>query len=308
MDVTAEYYKKVLDNLYDGIYFIDKDKKILYWNKGAEEHTGYRQSDVIGKKCFEILKHADKKGVKLCEEKCPVSRTMVDCCLREVDVYLHHKEGHLVPVSMRIAQMQDQNDQIVVAVEIYNEKSPRFRLHREIEELRSLALIDPLTELGNRRYITTNLRGKLDEFNRYGLSFGVLFLDIDHFKKVNDNYGHDTGDKILKMISKTVSNSLRSFDIFGRWGGEEFVAILANVNEDQLYPISDRLRLLVEQSNIFVGPDIVRMTVSIGATLAQRNDDINTIIQRADELMYNSKVSGRNCISIHTDFSLRCKA
>jgi diguanylate cyclase (GGDEF)-like protein len=209
---------------------------------------------------------------------------------------------------MRIAQIHDQNDQIVVAVEIYNENSPRFRLHREIEELRSLALIDPLTESGNRRYIAMNLRGKLDELDRYGLSFGVLFIDIDHFKKVNDNYGHDTGDKILKMVSRTISNSLRSYDIFGRWGGEEFVVILTNVNEEQLYPISDKLRLLVEHSSILIGSDIVRMTVSIGATLAERNDDVNTLIKRADELMYKSKVSGRNCISIHTDFSLRCKA
>jgi PAS domain S-box-containing protein len=86
MDVTAEYYKTVLDNLYDGIYFIDNDKKILYWNKGAEKHTGYKHTDVIGRHCCEILKHADKKGVKLCNGKCPVSHTIADSCLREVGI------------------------------------------------------------------------------------------------------------------------------------------------------------------------------------------------------------------------------
>jgi diguanylate cyclase (GGDEF)-like protein/PAS domain S-box-containing protein len=300
MDFNSEYYKKVLDNLYDGIYFLDKDKKIIFWNKGAERHTGYKNSEVIGKHCWDnILMHVDEKGMKLCDESCPISQTISDCRLREVEVYLHHKEGHRVPVSMRIAPIHDSDAQVVVAVEIFSEKSPKFTMHQKIEELKNLALIDPPTESGNRRYIEMNLKGRLEEMKRYRWSFGILFIDIDHFKNINDRYGHDIGDRILKMVSKTISNSLRSFDVLGRWGGEEFIAVVVNVNEEQLHAISDRLRLLVEQSSIVVGSDTVRATISLGATLTLENDTVYTMVKRADQLMYKSKASGRNCVSMN---------
>ena len=298
MDLNAEYYRKVLDNLYDGIYFIDQDKRILYWNKGAEKLTGYKQSEVIGKLCGELLMHVNDKGVKLCDGLCPISQTITEGCLSEFDVYFHHKEGHLVPASMRIAPINDLNNQIVVAVEIFNEKSPKFTLRQKVEELKKLALVDTLTELGNRTYVEMNIKGRMEELDRYERSFGVLFIDIDHFKNINDKYGHDIGDKVLKMVSATLSNTLRPFDIIGRWGGEEFVAVIVNVNEEQLYAVSNRLRMLVEQSSISVNSDIVRVTVSIGGTLAQKDDNLNRMIKRADRLMYKSKVSGRNCISV----------
>jgi diguanylate cyclase (GGDEF)-like protein/PAS domain S-box-containing protein len=302
VSLSEEYYRKVLDNLYDGMYFLDKDKKIIYWNKGAEKHTGYKDSEVIGRHCWDnILMHVDENGVKLCNGSCPITQTIADGSLREVEVYLQHKEGHRVPVSMRIAPIQDSTDQVVVAVEIFNEKSPKFTLHQKLEELKHLALIDPLTESGNRRYIEMSLKSRLEELDRYGWSVGVLFFDIDHFKNVNDGHGHNIGDRVLKMVSKTVSNSLRSFDVLGRWGGEEFIAILVNVNEEQLHSVSERLRLLVEQSSISIGSDMVRVTISIGATIAQKNDTINSVIKRADKLMYKSKNSGRNCISVGTN-------
>jgi diguanylate cyclase (GGDEF)-like protein len=199
---------------------------------------------------------------------------------------------------MRIAPINDLNNQIVVAVEIFNEKSPKFTLRQKVEELKKLALVDTLTELGNRTYVEMNIKGRMEELDRYERSFGVLFIDIDHFKNINDKYGHDIGDKVLKMVSATLSNTLRPFDIIGRWGGEEFVAVIVNVNEEQLYAVSNRLRMLVEQSSISVNSDIVRVTVSIGGTLAQKDDNLNRMIKRADRLMYKSKVSGRNCISV----------
>lgn len=203
-----------------------------------------------------------------------------------------------MPVSMRIAPIKDVHNQVVVAVEIFNDNSPKFTLRQMLEEFRNLALIDPLTELGNRRYVEMNIRSRLEELNRYKWQFGVLFVDIDHFKRVNDTYGHEIRDKILKMVSKTISNSLRSFDILGRWGGEEFVALIVNVNEEQLCTVANRLRLLVEQSSILTGTNNVQVTVSIGATLARVDDSAQDILDRADKLMYASKNSGRNCISM----------
>jgi diguanylate cyclase (GGDEF)-like protein len=160
-----------------------------------------------------------------------------------------------------------------------------------------MALLDPLTELPNRRCINLQLRSRIDELKRYEWPCGVLFIDIDNFKVVNDEYGHGIGDKVLKMVGRTLSSSLRSYDILGRYGGEEFFAIVANVDSAQLYSFADRLRLLVEQSSLTTGSDTVSVTISIGATLARSNDTLDTVIKRADRLMYHSKTAGRNRIS-----------
>ena len=159
-------------------------------------------------------------------------------------------------------------------------------------------MLDPLTELANRRYIELNIQTKLDEMRRYGRPFGILFMDIDHFKKVNDLHGHDIGDKVLIMVSNTFIKNVRASDIVGRWGGEEFLAIIPNINEEQLLFTANKLRVLVEQSGFSLDSGIVQVTVSIGATLAQPKDTTETLLERADKLLYYSKATGRNRVSI----------
>jgi diguanylate cyclase (GGDEF)-like protein len=203
---------------------------------------------------------------------------------------------------MRTANLKsDRECQAIVAVEILNEQSPNYALFQKLEELEKLALIDPLLEIGNRRFMELNLRGRLEELKRYGWPFGVLFIDIDDFKEINDKYGHDTGDRVLKMVSRTMSNSIRSFDILGRWGGEEFIAIVVNVNRSNIHTIADRFRRLVEQTSITVGQDTIKVTISIGGTLVQKKDTLEQIIKRADRLMYESKRAGKNRITTDAD-------
>ena len=161
-----------------------------------------------------------------------------------------------------------------------------------------LALLDSLTNLGNRRYIEINLRSKLDEMRRYHLPFGILFMDIDRFKDINDTHGHVVGDEMLKMIARTLSGNLRPSDMLGRWGGEEFVAIIANLDEEGLYEIANRCRFLVEQSSLSADGKKLRATISIGATLCQPEDALDALMERADSLMYQSKLAGRNRVTI----------
>ncbi len=164
-----------------------------------------------------------------------------------------------------------------------------------------MTLLDPLTELGNRRYLEMQLSGRLKEMDRYGWPFGVLFADIDLFKNVNDTYGHGVGDRVLKMVGRTMQNSIRSYDIVGRWGGEEFLAVIVNVGEDHLCRIAQKLRSLVGKSRITEGKDSIRVTVSVGATLARPDDTAETLVKRADRLMYRSKASGRNRVTFGGD-------
>ena len=298
MIIDNDFSKTILENLFDGVYFVDCDRKILYWNKGAENITGYTSSEVIGKRCSDNINHVDDYGVQLCMTTCPLAKTVADSMPREINLYIRHKKGHRVPVLVRTTTLQDSQGKVVGAVEIFSDNTPKLAITQRIKELEKMALLDPLTELANRRYIELNMQTKLDEMRRYGRPFGILFMDIDHFKKVNDLHGHDIGDKVLIMVSNTFMKNVRASDIVGRWGGEEFLSIMPNINEDQLYFFANKLRVLVEQSGFSLDSGIVQVTVSIGATLAQPKDTTETLLERADKLLYYSKATGRNRVSI----------
>lgn len=298
-EVGDEFYRDLLDNLYDGIYFVDRDRRVTYWNSGAERITGYGRSEVVGKRCRDhILIHINQRGATLCDSGCPLEESITRGRVYETEAYLRHKDGHRIPVSIRTFPIRDSEGVITGAIEIFSDDSSKAAFLHRIEELQKMTILDHLTGLANRRYIEMNLDARLSEMLRYGWPFGVLFIDIDHFKEVNDVYGHDVGDEVLKMIANTFMNNSRPFDAVGRWGGEEFVAIILNVTEDRLYAIADRLRMLVEQSSLSVGRDTIRVTISIGATLALENDTVETLIRRSDQLMYRAKTSGRNCVSM----------
>lgn len=297
MDIA--FYRRLLDVLFEGVYFVDRERRITYWSRGAERITGYREREVLGAGCADdVLAHIDERGENACAAGCPIAATLADGQVREADLYLLHREGHRVPVSIRVAPIVDPGGEVVGAVEVFTDNPSRGRAARLIEELRAMALLDSLTELGNRRYLDMRLGARIKELERYGWPFGVLFVDVDRFKAINDRYGHDVGDKVLKIVGRTLLHSVRSSDIVGRWGGEEFLAIIVNVGEDQLFQIADKLRSLVEKCSFSMGADLVRPTISVGATLAAEGDTVETLVRRADRLMYRSKAAGRNRVSI----------
>jgi len=300
MTGAKTFFRDLLDNLYDGVYFVDRDRKITYWNKGAERITGYSTEEVVGRCCSEnILMHVDDAGRQLCLGGCPLAKTIEDEQEREAEIYLHHKMGHRVPVRVRVTPLRDDAGKLIGGVEVFSDNSSNINAYQRIEALERVAFLDPLTGVGNRRYTEMILEGRLNEFHRYGWSFAVLYLDIDHFKQVNDTYGHDVGDQALKVVARTLLNNLRSFDFIGRWGGEEFFGIMVNVDESQLAQIANKFRFLVEHSTIPVGPKMIHVTISIGATLARREDTLEKLVKRADDLLYQSKTKGRNRVTVY---------
>ena len=124
----------------------------------------------------------------------------------------------------------------------------------------------------------------------------MLFLDIDSFKPVNDQHGHMVGDDVLRMLGRTLSASSRMFDTVGRWGGDEFLAVVANVQKGTLIEVAERFRSLVASSSV-PSANSLRVTVSIGAAIASPDDDMESLMKRADELLYDAKRTGRNRVS-----------
>ncbi len=298
MSSLEQLYKSLLDHLTDGIRFVDVEGKILYWNKAAEDLTGYNAEDILGKNCFNCCAmHLNAQGKSICGTNCPLAFVTIDATAAECHSFLRKKSGQLIPIYMRIAPVWDSNRRLAGTVELFSDDSPNASLLQQINELEKLALIDPLTRLGNRQYLTKRIQSAISQLQRYSSQFGILFLDIDHFKHVNDVYGHDVGDGVLKMVANALVIGSRPFDEFGRWGGEEFVGVIPNVDSKGLVTIAERLRSLIKRPYLSLGSKPIRVTISIGATLGNKDDSCGTLVRRADHLMYNSKKEGRDRVS-----------
>jgi len=292
--------KHILDNLFDGVYFLDTNKQVTFWNRSAELITGYTSSEAIANMhCMNMLAHIDQNGENLCENQCPVSLTLTDGLTRELNVFFRHKKGYRVPVSIRIFPLWAEDGSICGVVEAFVDNSPHETLFRELEQLKDKANIDQLTGLFTRRYGEIILNSKLAEHQLGGRSMAVLFADIDKFKTVNDAYGHMVGDLVLKTIAKTLSSAIREGDYVIRWGGEELLIVLTGTFTIALLErIANKLRMLVQQTQIPVTGYFLEVTISIGATLATSIDTLETLVSRSDTLMYHSKHSGRNRVTV----------
>ena len=288
-------FKVLLDNLYEGVYFVDIHRNILYWNKGAERICGFTRDDVIGRSCSDnILVHVDGKGKCLCHDGCPLAATIEDGQERQAHVFImRHKDGHRVPVHVSVAPILDDDGRVVGGIEAFHDETPLMATLRQLEDLKQASFVCPVTRVANRACSERVLAQRLGEMAAENTSFAVLFIDIDHFKTVNDRYGHAVGDVALRTVARTLAGALRSYDFIGRWGGEEFVAILPGLKVAQLHLISDRMRALVEASSSKVEDRSLAITVSIGACMAQSGDTPTSVVARADELMYASKNAGR---------------
>ena len=294
-------YKEVLDQLQDGVYFVDGERRITHWNAAAERISGFTAKEVVGSHCHDnILRHMDPKGAELCIAGCPLNETISDRKARVVEtVYLHHREGYRVPIQVRTLPAVDDRGAMIGAVEIFSELGRRGAdLERRIDELKRKLMLDKLTQLPNREHAEQNLSTRLYDFQHGGTAFGVIFADIDHFKQVNDTHGHAVGDQVLQVTAATLLHNVRPGDMVARWGGEEFIGGFGNLGRTGLQVVADKMIMLVRGSEIPVPHKKIEVTISIGATVANLDDDLDSLVRRADELMYESKKNGRDRVTL----------
>lgn len=199
------------------------------------------------------------------------------------------------------AQQQKLQSLLISAMSIFALALIFFIYHQRKNSkiLHKLANTDALTELANRRYTFIYAENMLAQSKKYQQSFAIIIFDIDHFKKINDTYGHTGGDIALKGISDIANEYVRSNDILGRIGGEEFLVILPNTSSKQAYDIAERIRQGIEKADITLGDEIVNISASFGISqLTQNQPNFNQIFHEADIALYQAKNSGRNCITL----------
>ncbi|MBN1433835.1 sensor domain-containing diguanylate cyclase [Candidatus Fermentibacterales bacterium] len=297
MTSLLEFWPELLDTLFEGAYILDPDRTIWHWNRAAETITGFAANEVVGSSCARrILAHTDEDGNLLCDSGCPITRALETGEIQNCRMYLRHKNGHRLPVQVRAVPVY-RDQKVIGAVEFFHEANSVSAARQRLRELEKLALIDPLTGIGNRRYGESNLNIRRAELHRYGWPYGVIYLDIDRFKKINDELGHEAGDRVLRMVADSLVGSLRPFDAVCRWGGEEFLLILSNAELGGISIVAERIRRMIEASGIDNGDsEKLSVTVSAGATQASEKDKPDDLVARADALMYEAKKAGRNTV------------
>jgi diguanylate cyclase (GGDEF)-like protein len=179
------------------------------------------------------------------------------------------------------------------AQRINNLVSEYKKLETEKQQFEALSTTDVLTGVMNRAGVQQFLQ-RLFESNFSRNQMGVMLFDIDYFKKINDSLGHDAGDVVLSEIARIINEQVRQTDIFGRWGGEEFILICSQISEDRLITLAEKLRETIERHSFAIDDQLIKVTVSIGATTVKATETFEAVFKRTDKALYNAKNSGRN--------------
>lgn len=225
--------------------------------------------------------------------------------IKHYEISLDNESKHFFTSFARSLDISGKFTAIIVDIQ---DITDRKNLEKKLE---LLATTDPLTGARNRRYFLDLFEQELLRYKRYHHPFALLLLDIDHFKKINDTFGHDIGDEVLKKLVSESQTYIRESDIFARWGGEEFIILLPETHIHEALIIAERLRVQLSTTQIFINNDnLIKFTVSIGLRIITENDNITStqgIINDADKALYIAKQDGRNTVSMFVQESTTSK-
>jgi diguanylate cyclase (GGDEF)-like protein/PAS domain S-box-containing protein len=295
-------FRHVLDAISDGVYVTSPDRVIVYWSAGAERITGYSVAEVVGHRCDEnLLGHTDLDGTRICLSGCPLQDCLDTGREHSVsEVFLQRKDGERLPVYVKTAVFEIDGERYGVEIFGELESVAGKELAGRIQELSDSAVSDPLTGLFNRRYLDAALAQQFALFKRLGRRYGVIQVDIDEVKAVNDQLGHLTGDEAIKFVADVLSKSVREMDVAARFGGDEFVVICALASDADLVAYGRRLVRIVRDSRFAPAEEAgLRVTVSAGGALVAAGDpDERAALSRADAAMYTAKKQGRDDFAI----------
>jgi len=283
-------WEETFDTVPDLIAIIDRNHVIQRLNKAMADKLKLHPRDAIGQRCYEFCHGTDGPFAG-----CPLLPSLADGAEHSAEVVEPRLGGTFLVSVTPMGANGGQADRFVhVARDITERKS--FE-----DKLRKLATTDSLTSIWNRRYFRSLAKRELDRTNRYGGELALMMIDLDHFKRINDTYGHAVGDEALKMVAAIGRATLRRIDMFARYGGEEFVIALPETSLEQALQVAERLRLTLNETPITTETEAkpLYMTVSIGLTVTGPGSaDLNTLLKQADEALYQAKDNGRNRVEV----------
>lgn len=282
---STQLLANALDVAQDAIFITSPEGVIEFANQGFELVTGYSTAEVLGRTPA-ILKSGEQ-GQAFYQRLWHILKSGQTF---RATVVNRHKHGHLIHCEETITPVHDRHGVVTHFVSIVKDLSSRIQAE---QELRKQAMLDSLTGLLNRRSGEMELEKtyRAHHQNQGNMPFCVLLADIDHFKAINDTYGHPTGDAVLQNAARLLRASVRSTDSVTRWGGEEFLIVLPYCELSAAEKQAERIRNSMERSE---QPDVGRITLSIGVAQIQDSETLAGLIDRTDKALYRAKKEGRN--------------
>ena len=290
---TKKIHHTILENIPRGIMITDYNGNIQYVNKQFEAITKYTKKEVLGKNAS-LLKsghHPKKFYEKLWNKLQNEGRYTGEIINRK-------KNGEIYPERVSITAIYNNHlidSYIAIFSDISEEKEILQRLKDENITYKKKAQTDYLTNLYNRNKFDNILEYEFKKYKRYKDKFCILFVDIDFFKKINDEHGHDVGDEILVEFSNILSNNVRQCDTVARWGGEEFIILFSNTTINEAFKSAHKLKQLIEKHSF---SHQLNITCSMGLVEYKEGYFVDTLIKAADNALYQAKEEGRNKIII----------
>ncbi|NOZ00365.1 MAG: diguanylate cyclase [Deltaproteobacteria bacterium] len=283
-------FQIISDTVLDAILMMDENGRIAFWNPAATRIFGYSKDEVLGKRLHDLLV-PDKFHSKFYNGFEQFLQTGAGTAIgKVVEMTALRKDGSEFPVELALSPLKVEGKWW--ALGLVRDITERKRLEHK---LKILAVTDGLTSLFNHRYCMQRLKREFDRSRRYGSPLSLLMMDIDHFKTVNDEHGHDAGDAVLQRLAGLFLNEVRKTDVVARYGGEEFVAILTETGRDHAMVLADRIRESVAASPFIVNGTHIDITISIGgATLTGAVGKPEELLKKADTALYAAKEGGRN--------------
>lgn len=288
---TVFRYDQVIENIPDGVLLIDPSGEIQQCNRAARRVFEFATNATSYPPITNLVPSFEKW----------LKTARADLPLDFIEMEARSELGREFPVELSISRILGHNTDLFVLVtrDISARKRVENHIRRLLEENKRLAATDMLTGLPNRRHLLDAVRKELNRSRRYGHSLSILILDIDHFKRINDTYGHNSGDEALRVMGQVIRDIARASDLICRFGGEEFLVALPETTASQAALVAERLRERTEQAEVRAeGGKLIHMTTSIGVAQWVPGDEFDDTLATADKALYEAKGLGRNRVVV----------
>lgn len=280
INLERKKFSVIINFMGNGLYVIKNDRIILA-NQKMSEILKFTPEELIGRSDHEVFVET--------KESCPICESIKKERNFEGDLLFKRKDGTFLFVNVKVSHLKT-DEGVLETIVLFSDITLRKKLE---EQLHIEAMTDPLTQLFNRRFLSSVLESLTETVKERKKSLSLIMADIDNFKHINDTYGHEMGDEVLKELAKLLKGNLRDEDIVGRWGGEEFLIILVNTGLEDAIKVAEKIRKKISES-LILGK--LNITVSFGVSEYKMNEDIKEAIKRVDEALYEAKLAGKNCV------------
>jgi diguanylate cyclase (GGDEF)-like protein/PAS domain S-box-containing protein len=294
-----EIFRAILEGLQTGVYVVDRNRRVRFWNEGAERITGYLSQDVVGRFLRDhLLTTSDETKDFDADPEDPLNLVFRDGKSSTTDVSILHKDGYRLPVILRTVPIRNSQGLVIGAAESFDRNLSASDWTRRQAGLADFGCLDSATGILAKGFMHTHIRENLTTFAEHGVPFGVLILQVDGMEDLRSSRGPGALPTISRVVAQTAENCLRPTDLVGRWSENEFLAVLMECRESQVERVGVRMRKMVAQSEVEWWGDKFSVTCSFGGAACRSGDTLDTLVERAEASLMESITAGGNRVVV----------